>query len=161
MLFGVKTTIGQEILIAEMLEAKIHREKEDILSITIIPGIRGYLLIEAENETEIKKLLYKAPHVRGLIGGEVRLDEIAHFFEMKSMTQGVERGDIVEITSGAFKGEKARVIRIDSSKDKITVEIIEAAVPIPVTVDAASIRVLQRRDEAGKKEEDKHGRENN
>jgi len=144
MLFGIKTTIGQEVLVAEMLEAKVAKEKELIASITIIPGLRGYVIIETDNEAELKRLLYRAAHVRGMIEGEMKFEEVEHFFETKSVTQGVERGNIVEITTGAFKGEKARIIRIDSAKDKITVEIIGAAVPIPVTVDASSIRVLQR-----------------
>jgi len=102
------------------------------------------VIIETDNEAELKRLLYRAAHVRGMIEGEMKFEEVEHFFETKSVTQGVERGNIVEITTGAFKGEKARIIRIDSAKDKITVEIIGAAVPIPVTVDASSIRVLQR-----------------
>jgi len=146
MLFGIRTTIGQETLVAEMLEAKVAKEHEAIDAIAIIPGLRGYVIIETHDEAELKKLLYRAAHVRGMIEGELKFEELEHFFETKSVTQGVERGDIVEITTGAFKSEKARIIRIDSSKGKITVEIVGAAVPIPVTVDAGSIRVLQRKE---------------
>jgi len=148
MLYGVRTTIGQETLVAEMLEGKVEREHENIASIAVIPGLKGYVILETDDENELRKLLYKAAHVRGLIDGELAFGELEHFFETKSVTKGIERGNIVEITSGAFKGEKARVIRIDSAKDKITVEIVGATVPIPVTVDAGFIRVLQRGDKA-------------
>ena len=144
MLYGIKTTIGQESLVAEMLEGKIKREHENIAAVAVIPGLKGYVIIETDDENELRKLLYKAPHIKKILEGELKFEEIEHFFETKSVTKGIERGNIVEITSGAFKGEKAKVIRIDSAKDKITVEIIGAAVPIPVTVDAGFIRVLQR-----------------
>jgi len=47
---------------------------------------------------------------------------------------GIAEGDIVELIAGPFKGEKARVQRIDEGKDQVTVELYEATVPIPVTV---------------------------
>lgn len=144
MLYGIRTTIGQEKIVAENLTAKMKKAPEKVAAIAVIDGLKGYLILEAESEADIRKLVYKAPHVRGIVAGVIRPEEVEHFFETKSLTQGIERGDIVELTSGAFKGEKARVIRVDESKEKITVEIIEAAVPIPVTVDASSVRVIQR-----------------
>lgn len=144
MLFGIRTTIGQERIVAETLSSKMKRATEKVSSIAVIDNLKGYIIVEAESEADIRKLVYKTPHVRGIIAGIIRPEEIEHFFETKSLTQGIERGDIVELTSGAFKGEKARVIRVDESKEKITVEIIEAAVPIPVTVDASSVRMIQK-----------------
>ena len=154
MFFGIRTTIGQEKIVADILRSKLKKEEEKITAIAVISGLKGYLIIEAPDESELRKLVYKVPHVRGVVAGEIKLDEIEHFFEVKPMTAGIERGDIVELTSGAFKGEKARVIRVDENKDKITVEIIEAAVPIPVTVDASAVRVIEKQvsEEPEKKE---------
>ena len=58
---------------------------------------------------------------------------------------GIAEGDIVELIAGPFKGEKARVQRIDESKEEITVELFEAMVPIPVTVRGDNVRVLQKK----------------
>ena len=49
--------------------------------------------------------------------------------------------------SGPFKSEKARVARIDEDKNEITVELIEAAVPIPVIVRGEDIKILKREGE--------------
>jgi len=142
MLYGVKTTIGQEKVIADLLLHKQKTENANIYSISILDNLRGYLIIEADDETEVRKLTYRVPHVRGIVKGAIKLEEIEPFLESKPMTAEIERGMIVEITSGAFKGEKAKVIRVDENKDKITVEIIEAAVPIPITVNASNIRIV-------------------
>ncbi|MDL5503376.1 MAG: transcription elongation factor Spt5, partial [Candidatus Methanoperedens sp.] len=48
------------------------------------------------------------------------------------------------------KGEKARVKRIDSTHEEITVELFEAMVPIPVTVRGDNVRILKREDEEEK-----------
>ena len=142
MLFGVRTTIGQEKVVSELLENKAKKEGFHVYSVIFIDSMRGYLFIEAENEGEARRFAYKVPHVKGLVKGSMTFDEIKHFLEVKPMTAGIKHGDIVEITSGAFKGEKARVVRVDESKDKITVEIIEAVVPIPITVNASNVRVV-------------------
>ncbi len=139
-LYAVRTTIGQEKTVAESLKTKQKKHGEDIYSIVYIDSFRGYLLIEAESEEEVKKVSYGVPHVKGVVKGEMDYSEVEKFLEQKPLIEGISRGDIVEITSGAFKGEKARVIRVDESKEKVTVEVIEATVPIPITVNASAVR---------------------
>ena len=48
------------------------------------------------------------------------------------------------MTSGPFKDEKAKVVRIDEAKEDVVLELIEAAVPIPVTVKGDQIRLIQK-----------------
>src|SRR2546426_1151304 len=64
-----------------------------------------------------------------------------------SFSSGIMEGDIVELVAGPFKGEKARVMKIDETKEEITVELFEAMVRIPVTVRGDSVRVLQKEEE--------------
>ena len=45
---------------------------------------------------------------------------------------------------GAFRGQSARVIRVTESKEEVTVELFEAAVPVALTVRADQVRVTQR-----------------
>jgi transcriptional antiterminator NusG len=101
-------------------------------------------MVEALNKSEIEKSLKGVSHARGIVEGVVPAVEIEKFFEPKAMVTKVESGDIVELTSGPFKGEKARVIRVDLKKEEITVEFFEATVPIPVTVKGDSIKVVRK-----------------
>ena len=41
-------------------------------------------------------------------------------------------------------GEKAKITRVDNTKNEITIELLEATVPIPITVPAESVRVLEK-----------------
>ena len=56
----------------------------------------------------------------------------------------VSRGDIVEVVGGPFKNEKGKITRVDESREEVTIELLEAAIPIPITVGMASIRVLEK-----------------
>ena len=50
----------------------------------------------------------------------------------------------MEIHGGAFRGQAARVTRVTESKEEVTVELFEAAVPVALTVRADQGRVTQR-----------------
>ncbi|MFQ5974788.1 MAG: transcription elongation factor Spt5 [Candidatus Hydrothermarchaeales archaeon] len=146
--YAVRTTIGQEKSVADRLFHKVEKEKErgkaDIYSILAPPSWRGYLAVEAINKTEVEKSLYGITHVRGVVEGELKFEEIEQFLEPKSAVAKVDIGDIVELTSGPFKGEKARVVRVDVNKEESTVELFEATVPIPLTVRGDNIRVIRK-----------------
>ena len=75
---------------------------------------------------------------------ETTIEEIDHYLTPLSTVVGIVEGDLVELVNGPFKGEKARVQQIDQSKEEITVELIEAMVPIPVTVKGDSVRVIEK-----------------
>ena len=76
--------------------------------------------------------------------GESPLGDVLPYLEPKAATTGIEEGSIVEIHGGAFRGQAARVTRVTESKEEVTVELFEAAVPVALTVRADQVRVTQR-----------------
>ncbi|MCK4327544.1 MAG: transcription elongation factor Spt5 [Candidatus Diapherotrites archaeon] len=145
MIYTIRTTVGQERIVADLLRSKQTKGEQEIYSVVVVDNLRGYIFAEAPNEAEVRKLIYNVPQVKGLVSGGVDLTEVGHFFEEKSLTVDIHKGDLVELTAGPFKGEKAKVVRVDEAKDKITLELVEATVPIPITMDAASIRVINQK----------------
>lgn len=150
---AVRTTIGQEKSVADMLAQRTEKEGFGVYSVLVPYEIRGYIMIEALNKSEIEKALMGVSHARGVVEGEIPFEEIVKFFEPKPMVTKVDIGDIVELVSGPFKGEKARVTRVDVKKEEITVELFEATVPIPVTVRGDSIKVIRKEMEDEEEEE--------
>jgi transcriptional antiterminator NusG len=146
-IYTVRTTIGQERNVADMITARVERERFGVHSILVPHDIRGYIMVEAVNKTEIEKSLHGVSHARGIVEGEIEFSEIEKFFEPKPTVTKIDIGDIVELVSGPFKGEKARVVRVDLKKEETTVELFEATVPIPVTVRGDSIKVIRKEEE--------------
>ena len=64
--------------------------------------------------------------------------------EQVKIQVNIQKNDIVEIISGPFKREKAKVARIDQQKEEVVVELLEAAIPIPITVKLDSVKVIRR-----------------
>jgi transcriptional antiterminator NusG len=143
---AVKTTVNQEQAVAIMIEGAIKEQpvSEHGLKAILVPDeLRGYVLIEAEYPEMVEQIVQSIPHARGLVKGEMGLDEIEHFLTPKPSVTGIVEGSIIEIISGPFKGERARVKKVD---EEITIELFEAMVPIPVTIRGDSVRVLSRED---------------
>lgn len=124
-------------------------KKFHLYSVLVPYDIRGYIMVEAVNKTEIDKSLKGVSHARGVVDkGEIAFGDIEKFFKPKPLVTKVETGDIVELISGPFKGEKARVVRIDIKKEEITVELFEAMVPIPVTIRGDIIKVIGKEEKS-------------
>lgn len=146
LIFTVRTTVGQESLVVDILANRIKKEELNIYSMSVIPGFKGYMLIEADNEMTVRRAINNTPHIkgRGIVGGEVKIDELNKLLEAKPLMQSIKPGQKVEIISGdAFKGEKAKVVRVNEAKEEVTVELLEAVVKIPVTIKAEHIRILK------------------
>jgi transcriptional antiterminator NusG len=146
-IFAIKTALGHEKTVAENLGQKAKRKGVEIYSIIAPTKLRGYVLIEGVKNTKaIEDLIKGMQYVRGMVGGEleISLNEIEHYLSPKPIVADITEGDIVEIINGPFKGEKARVRQIDTSKEEITVELFEAMVSIPVTIKGDSVRVIEK-----------------
>ncbi len=139
--YAIRTTVGKENTVAEFLANRVKLEKLDVSSVMAPAGLKGYIFIESTKRNDVLKAIHSIQHIRGLIGGEVAFTEIEHYLEAKSVKTIPEKA-LVELISGPFKGEKAKIVRVDQSKDSVTVELIEATVPIPITVKMDAVRVL-------------------
>jgi transcriptional antiterminator NusG len=138
-IFAVKTTARQEETVADMIASK---EMPEIHAVLAPDSLTSYVMVEADDDSIIERILEEIPHARGMVPGTSSMTEVEHFLSPTPDVEGIAEGDIVELIAGPFKGEKARVQRIDEGKDQVTVELYEATVPIPVTVRGDQIRVL-------------------
>jgi len=143
---AMKTQINQEKNVADYIASWAKDKDMGVFSILAPKPVRGYVFIEAMNPTMVDEITEGTRKAKGIIGGETSIEEIEHFLAPKLAVEGIAEGDIVELSAGPFKGEKARVAQIDKDNDEITVELFEATVPIPVTVRGDHVRVLEKED---------------
>ena len=116
----------------------------DVYSVIMPHGMRGYIFIEAVDRASAEQAAFGIPYARGLLPQPVNYQEIEHMLEQVKVEMNIQKSDIVEIISGPFKRENAKVIRINKQKEEIVVELLEAAVPIPITVKMDAVKVIRR-----------------
>ena len=140
----LKTQMDQEKSVADSLMSKAQLGEKDIYAVFSPPGLRGYVFVEGMNTDRLREKTRDIKKARSFVDGETDIEEISHYLVPVSAVIGIVEGDLVELVNGPFKGEMARVKQIDQGKEEITVELIEAMVPIPVTVKGDSVRVIEK-----------------
>jgi transcriptional antiterminator NusG len=143
-LLAIKTSRGYEREVADTLLARAEEKPGVIFALLVPSALRGYVFAEGMSFEGVQELLRGIRKARGLVQGETTLKEVEPLLVPKITVEGFVEGAIVELIAGPFKGEKARVKKIDQGKEQITVELIEAVVPIPVTVRGDHVRMLER-----------------
>lgn len=146
--FVVKTTANQERSVANMMAMVARKEHLDIRAILAPDELKGYVLVESTSPGIVEQAIQTVPHARAVIKGQSSIAEISHFLTPKPTVTGITEGAIIEITSGPFKGERARVKRVDEGHEEITVELFDAVVPIPITIRGDTVRVLRKEEES-------------
>ena len=155
-LYVIRTAIGREAQVMDFIASNAKRSP-GIYSIVFPHGMTGYILIEADGYDSIKNIAMGIPYVRGILRNPTKYEEIEHLIEFKPETIDVHKGDVVSIIAGPFKGEKAKVTRVDLQKQQVVLELLQAAVPIPITLGLDSVKLAERAAEAA--EEKKEGEE--
>lgn len=145
-LFIIRTAIGRESQVMDFL-ASNAKKMGGVFSLVFPHGMSGYILVEADSDTSVKQVAFRVPYVRGILQKPVSYDEVEHLIEFKAENVDIHLGDITQIIAGPFKGEKAKVTRINTQKAEIVVELLEAAVPIPITIALDSVKVIGKRED--------------
>ncbi len=143
MIFAVRITAGRENQVIDKLLSLGKRGTADLYSILAPSGVKGYIFVEADNADIVQSTIYGVSHVKGVVKGAVPMKDIEHFLEPQAVQIKIDKNDIVEITSGPFKGTRAKVTRVNKLKEEIVVEPLEAAVPIPITVKLDNLRIIE------------------
>jgi transcriptional antiterminator NusG len=142
-LYAVKVTNGQERTVAQMLSDKAKVEGLPIAAILAPSELKGYIIVEAERPHIVDELIRGMRHTRERVQGTISPEEVDHYIETRPVVEGLEEGVLVEVIAGPFKGMQARVVRVDVTKEEVTIEILEAAFTLPITVHADYVRELK------------------
>jgi transcriptional antiterminator NusG len=143
-IFALRTTANREDQVIDFITNNVSKKGMHVFSIIRPHGMRGYIFIEAASRSDAEQACFNVPYARGILPNEIQYKEIEHMLEQVKQVINIEKGDIVELISGPFKREKAKITRIDKTKEEVVVELLEAAVPIPITVKLDAVKVIRR-----------------
>jgi len=144
MIFIIKVTTNKEERAVEMIAERIRKKNLNAFAVLRPHGLRGYILLEAEDRESSEESVFNLPYVKGIIGKTVTYEEIKNMVAPTVESVSIKEGDIVEIISEHFKKEKAKVTRIDKQKEEVVVSLLGAVVPLPVTLKLDNVRVIRR-----------------
>jgi len=143
-IFALRTTSNREDQVLAFVASNATRKKIPISAVISPHGMRGYIFIEANDAQAAEQAAFGVPYAKGILPAEIQYKEIEHMLEQVKKDVNIQKNDIVEIISGPFKRENAKVSRVDKTKEEVVVELLEAAVPIPITLKLDAVKVIRR-----------------
>jgi transcriptional antiterminator NusG len=149
MVFAIRTTTGQEKNVAKLVSAKIKMNSIPIKAILVPETMRGYVFMEADGPHLVEEAIAGIKHVRSRVPGIISFPEIERFIIRKPVIEELSERDIVEVTGGPFKGMRAKITRVDKSKEEVTLELLEATFTLPITVHSDYVRLVEKAEGEG------------
>jgi transcriptional antiterminator NusG len=140
--FAIRTTGGQERVVANLLQTRANAKKLLIRSIIVLDSFKGYIIVEAPDSNVAYEALAGIRHVRGQIRGDLPFKDIEGYLVKKPVVSELSTNDTVEVIAGPFKSMKAKITRVDYEKQEATVVLLDSPYQIPVTVDANYLKRL-------------------
>ncbi len=153
-IFALRTTANREDQVMDFVASNAKKKKLDVYSVIRPHGMRGYIFLEAKDRVNAEQSAFNVPYARGILPNVIEYSEIEHMLEQVKREVNIQKNDIVEIISGPFKREQAKITRIDKTKEEVVVELLEAAVPIPITVKMDAVKVIRRESDDHKDREE-------
>ncbi len=152
---AIKTTVGNEFQVSVDLSNRSQKDKEErnlpadvpqeVISLMSSKDLKGYVFLETMHPDRVAMIAKGIRGYKGLVEGVMDFSEIVHYLTPKPAVSGLDLGALVEIISGPFKGEKAKIMSIDQGKEEVTVQLIESMVPIPLTLRAEALKILEQK----------------
>lgn len=152
-IFALRTTANREDQVMDFLVSNVKKKKIPLFAVIRPHGMRGYIFVEAPDRQTAETAAFNVPYARGILPKEIQYSEIEHMLEQVKRDVDIRKSDVVEIIGGPFKREQAKVSRVDKAKEEVVVELLGAAVPIPITVKLDMVKVIRREAEAPQEEQ--------
>jgi len=147
--YAVKTTLGRELDVALVISMRVEEklakgEETSIRSVVIPPNVRGYVFIEVDKLSELYRVTSDIRYVKAGRPVKVAYEELEKLLKPKPVIEELNVGDEVEITRGPFRGMRAMITSIDRNKNMLTVNILEAAFTIPITIPSDYVKKVSK-----------------
>ena len=133
---------------ANLIAIRVETSDLPIKAILVPEMLRGYIFIEADGPHAVEKVIAGIKHVRSRVPGVVTFPEVEQYIIVKPVIEELDEGDLVEIVGGPFKGMRAKIRRVDRTKEDVTLELLEATFTLPITVHADYVKVIEKTKEA-------------
>jgi len=152
----VKTKIGFEERVINDMKARLvdfgslKDIRDNIGEIYHQSHMKGYIIVESDEEFFVEKLIGKSwkldntiplKNVKGILG-KMEIDDALEYIKPNSPLEGLNSGMMVEISKGAFRGERAIISELNEKTEEVTLQLYDAAIPMTLKLSANQLRAF-------------------
>ena len=97
MIFIIKVITNKEERAVEMIADRAEKKNLQVFSVSRPHGLRGYILLEAEDRESAEEAVFNLPYIKGIIGKTISYEEIKNMIEPSITAVSIKDGDIVTL----------------------------------------------------------------
>ncbi|MAE49552.1 hypothetical protein CMI48_01860 [Candidatus Pacearchaeota archaeon] len=107
-IYIIKVTTNKEDRALEMIADRARKKQLAVQTVVRPHGLKGYLILEAEDRDAAEEAAYNLPYVKGILGQDVPYEEVQSMLEPKAEEVNIEANDIVEMIGHTSKVKKQK-----------------------------------------------------
>ncbi|HIQ51219.1 MAG TPA: transcription elongation factor Spt5 [Nautiliaceae bacterium] len=143
-IYALRVVGGREFKLLENLHLIAKKYPQAIKAVLWKESIKGYLFVETEDLDTLKMIIKSIRDIKNIVFPPIPEKEIEKMLVKEEEEEEILPGDIVEIVVGPFKGEIAKVIRVNKGKKELTVQLLTSTVPIPVDIKLNWVTIKEK-----------------
>jgi len=90
MIFIIKVTTNKEERAIEMITDRARKKELEVYAIVRPHGLRGYVILEAEDRDSAEEAVFNLPYVKGILGKNVSYEEISNMLQPEAEDFNIE-----------------------------------------------------------------------
>jgi len=96
MIFIIKVTTNKEEKAVDMIADRAEKKNLNTYAVLRPHGLRGYVLLEAEDRESAEESVFNLPYVKGIIGKTISYEEIKNMVEPSVETVSIKPGILLK-----------------------------------------------------------------
>jgi len=141
--YAVYVTGGTEERTAIILYNRALTLGLDVRSIVVPVDIKGAVFVEVGNVGDLYDLIRGVKNVKRRRPVLVQPEDVVRLAAPRVEIPQLERGMVVEITGGPFRGMKGRIIEVYEGRGEVDVVLLESDFQMAVTVPMEYVRPVE------------------
>ena len=138
--YALKVMGGYEEKVALILGERAKVLNLDVRSVVFSKDYKNVVFVEVGDATDLYYLIRGVRYIRGRRPIPVTIDDVIKLVKPAVTEVTVERGQLIQVIGGPFKGMKGRVIEV--RKNDVDITLLEGDSKIVVTVPIDQVKPI-------------------
>ncbi|MCE4613873.1 MAG: transcription elongation factor Spt5 [Desulfurococcales archaeon] len=141
--YAVAVTGGMEEKVAVLLAERAKNAGYDVRSVLVSPSVKGYVILEIGDPDDLYHVIRGVRHVKRRRPVLMKEEEVVKLAKPLVEVAKLERGQIVEVIYGPFKGMKGRVVEIYEGRGEVDLALLESELRMVITLPLDQVKPIE------------------
>jgi transcriptional antiterminator NusG len=138
--YAISVIGGYEEKIAMVFAERAQALKLNVKSIIYSEELKGTVIVEVSDPKDLFYLIRGVKNVKRRRPITINIQEVVKLLKPPISLPTLEKGQLIEIIGGPFKGMKGRVVEIYSTRNEADITLLEGDSKIVVTIPIEYIK---------------------